>query len=104
MVCKESLGLKIRTLRKAKKITQEKFSEMIDVSPRHMINIEMGYVFPSIETLQKAASCLDVSIKSLFDDEYYNKPEYIKEKLHKKIDLLDEKNLRTLYIVASNME
>lgn len=100
---KKQLGLKIRTLRKSKKITQEKLSEIVDISPRQMVKIEMGQVYPSIEVLQKIACALDVSIVNLFDNEYYGDFEILKEKLHSKIDKLNEKNIRFLYIVASNL-
>ena len=100
---KEQLGLKIRSLRKSKKITQEKLSEIIGISPRQMVKIEMGQVYPSIEVLQKIAGALDVPIVNLFDNEYCDDYEILKEKLHSKIDKLNEKNIRFLYIVASNL-
>ena len=107
MVCKETLGIKIKILRKAKKITQEKFSEMIDVSPRHMINIEMGYVYPTIDILQKISSVLEVPIKYFFDEEdfdkYYLKSDILKTKLHEKIDKISEQNLRILSVITDNM-
>lgn len=100
---KKQLGLKIRTLRKLKKITQEKLSEIVDISPRQMVKIEMGQVYPSVEVLQKIACALDIPIVNLFDNEYYDDYEILKEKLHSKIDKLNEKNIRFLYIVASNL-
>ena len=101
---KEGLGKKIRTLRKAKKITQEKFAEMIDVCPRHMVKIEMGQVYPSFVTLKNISSVLEVSIQSLFENEHYDNPENLKQKLCEIIGNLDEKNLRFLYIVASHLD
>ena len=107
MVCKEALGIKIKTLRKSKKITQERLSEMIDVSPRHVVNIEMGYVYPTIEILQKIAVIFDVPFISFFEDEYYNKyynkTDYIRNELHKKIDNIGDKQLRLLYFIADNL-
>lgn len=100
---KKQLGLKIRTLRKLKKITQEKLSEIVDISPRQMVKIEMGQVYPSVEVLQKIACALDVPIVNLFDNEYYDNYEILKEKLHSKIDKLNEKNIRLLYIIALNL-
>ena len=101
---KECLGKKIRTLRKAKKITQKKFAEMIDVCPRHMVKIEMGYVYPSFVTLKKISSVLGVSLQSLFENEHYDNPENLKQKLCEIICNLDEKNLRFLYVVASHLD
>lgn len=101
---KKYLGLKIRALRKAKEITQEKLSEIIDISPRQMVKIEMGQVYPSIEVLKKIAEALEVSIQNLFDNEYYDDFAIVKEKLHSKIDIMSERNARFLYIIASNLE
>ncbi len=101
---KELLGLKIRTIRKSKKITQETLSEKIDISPRQMVKIEMGQAYPSLDTLKKIAAALNVPIQSLFENDYYDNTENLKKKLHEKINILDEKNTRFLYIVASNLD
>ena len=101
---KELLGLKIRTIRKNKKITQEMLSEKIDISPRQMVKIEMGQAYPSWETLKKIASALNVPIQSLFENDYYESPEILKEKIRQKLESLDEKNIRFLYLVAANLD
>lgn len=101
---KELLGLKIRTIRKNKKITQEMLSEKIDISPRQMVKIEMGQAYPSLETLKKIASALNVPIQSLFENDYYESPEILKEKIRQKLESLDEKNIRFLYLVAANLD
>lgn len=64
---KEAFGLHLREIRKSKKLTQEVFSEMLDLSPRQLIRIERGENFPSAETLSKISLVLDVDLKSLFD-------------------------------------
>lgn len=104
MSTKQLLGAKIRYLRKSKKIAQEKLSEMADISPRQMVRIEMGQSFPTIENLEKIAAALDVSIQSLFENDYYDSTEILKKKLHEKIDILDAKNTRFLYLIASNLD
>lgn len=43
-------------------------------------------------------------MRNLFDNEYYDDCEVVKEKLYSKINSLNEKNIRFLYIVASNLE
>ena len=61
MISKEALGLKIKTLRKSEKLTQEKLAEIIDISPRHIVSIEMGYIYPSLETILKISDALMLS-------------------------------------------
>ncbi|MBO6088169.1 helix-turn-helix transcriptional regulator [bacterium] len=104
MTAKELLGAKIRYLRKSRKIAQEKLSEMAEISPRQMVRIEMGQSFPTIDNLEKIASALGVSIQSLFENDYYDKSDNLKQKLYDKIDTLDDKNTRFLYIVASHLD
>lgn len=64
---KEAFGARLRELRKSKKLTQEAFSEMLDLSPRQLIRIEQGENFPSVETLSKISLLLNVELKDLFD-------------------------------------
>lgn len=63
----EGFGQRLREFRKNRKLTQEVFSEMIDLSPRQLIRIEKGDNFPSAETLSKISLTLGVDLKSLFD-------------------------------------
>lgn len=104
MTAKELLGAKIRYIRKSKNIAQEKLSEMAEISPRQMVRIEMGQSFPTIDNLEKIASALGVSIQSLFENDYYDNSENLKQKLYEKISKLNDKNTRFLYIVASHLD
>jgi len=101
---KECLGLKIRTIRKSKKMTQEELSEIVDISPRQMVKIEMGQAYPSVGTLKNIAQALDIPIQSLFETDCYDKTENLKQKIIDKLHKLDERNTRFLYIVASNLD
>ncbi len=101
---KELLGLKIRTIRKSKKITQEMLSEKVDISPRQIVKIEMGQAYPSLETLKNIAEALEVPIQSLFENDYYESSEILKEKIKRKVEGLDEKTTRFVYLVVSNLD
>lgn len=98
------LGKKIRHLRKSKNISQEILSEMAEISPRQMIRIELGQSLPTLENLEKIALALNVTVQSLFDNDYYADINTLKNKLYKKIDNLNEQNTRFLYIVASQLD
>lgn len=98
------LGKKIRHLRKSKNISQETLSEMAEISPRQMIRIELGQSLPTLENLEKIALALNVTVQSLFDNDYYADINTLKNKLYKKIDNLNEQNTRFLYIVASQLD
>lgn len=64
---KEIIGQKIKQIRVEKGISQEKLSEKIDISPRHMCTIENGNSFPSLETFVKIAQVLDIDINDFFN-------------------------------------
>ncbi len=63
---KKFIGRQIRLRRMEQNISQEKFSELIDISPRHMCTIENGKSFPSIETLVKIADILHINLNEFF--------------------------------------
>lgn len=57
----EMVGARIKNCRRKKNWTQEKFAEMIDVSPHYIYEIERGSKTMSIYTLDSVASTLGVS-------------------------------------------
>jgi len=63
---KELLGLKVKELRKKRKITQEKLSELIGVDNGYISKLEVGQNFPSLGTLEKIANVLEVDLSDFF--------------------------------------
>jgi len=60
------IGKNIKKLRQAKELSQDKLSKLADVSYNSIIKIETGGIQnPTIETLQKIAKALDVSVDDL---------------------------------------
>ena len=59
------IGDNIRTLRKSKNTTQEKFAELVDVSARSVSNIENGEVTPSLQTVVNIAEYFNCSVDSI---------------------------------------
>ena len=58
--------LNLRYLRTQKKLSQVKFSELIEVSPNYLNAIENGKNFPSPEVLQRIIDVLDILPYQLF--------------------------------------
>lgn len=56
-----SIGLRIKYCRRAKHLTQEKFAELINVSPHYIYEIERGTRAMSLYTLNNIVKCLDTS-------------------------------------------
>lgn len=61
------LGRKIAELRKKQDFTQEKFSEMIDISREHLAKIETAKRSVSLDLLILIAEKLNVKVKDLID-------------------------------------
>lgn len=61
------LGARIKEIRKARGLTQEKLAEMIDVEQKHVSRIESGKNFPTIDRLEKMSAALNVPLMGFFD-------------------------------------
>jgi len=66
MAQENKIGKNIRKLRQAKGLSQDRLSKMADVSYNSIIKLETGGITnPTIETLQKIAKALIVSLDDL---------------------------------------
>ena len=63
----ETLGHKIKTLRKAKDLSQEKFAEKAELSQQHISRIEKGLTYPGVATLTKIAKALNIPLDDLIE-------------------------------------
>ncbi|MCC7291233.1 MAG: helix-turn-helix transcriptional regulator [Phycisphaerales bacterium] len=61
----QGVGAKIRSLREAAPMTQEKLAELSDLPQSHISRLEGGHHSPSRRTLEKIASALNVDIGRL---------------------------------------
>jgi len=66
MAQENKIGKNIKKLRQSKGLSQDRLSKMADVSYNSVIKLETGGITnPTIETLQKIAKALDVSVDDL---------------------------------------
>lgn len=72
----KSIGRRIRLLRKAKNITQEKLAEAANLAPNHISNIETGATKLSLPALLQIALLLDTDVNTLL---YDNIPKLVKK-------------------------
>ena len=66
------LGKRIRELRKRKGLSQEKLSELVNVDPTTISNIENGKNYPSLINLENILNVLECSFLDAFDFEHKN--------------------------------
>lgn len=66
---KQQFGRRLKSLRKARNVTQEQLSERTGLTIESISNIERGIFAPKFENLEKIAAALDVEVKQLFEFE-----------------------------------
>ena len=102
------LGEKVKRLRKMKGYTQEKFAEMINITPRNLNRIESGENFVTSETLDRIISTLNVPADVLFSYEHLKDEEEMVAEIYNFVDKIKlfpnqlEKAYRILRIMAED--
>ena len=75
MSVKAIFGLNLKVYRKEKKLSQEQLAEKVDITAKHLSEIERGIVFASANLIEKLAKNLDIPIFAFFltdNSIYYN--------------------------------
>lgn len=62
------IGIRIKKIRKSKKMTQDKLSELSGISPQHLSQIESAKTKLSLPTLVSICNSLDVTTDKLLCD------------------------------------
>lgn len=66
------LGLKIKSVRASRGLTQDNLAEMISCNVSHISNVENNHTKLSLNALLAIANALDTSIDYLLSDQYNN--------------------------------
>jgi transcriptional regulator with XRE-family HTH domain len=64
---RRSFGIRLRSIRKARDLSQEGFAETLGISVDFLSLIERGINSPSFDTLEQIAERLRVPVEDLFD-------------------------------------
>jgi transcriptional regulator with XRE-family HTH domain len=72
MDMKVAIGERIAQLRKAKKLSQQKFSYEAEIERSYLTHVEKGRKNISIDTLIKITDALEISFKDFFNCEPFN--------------------------------
>ena len=94
------IGNRIKVKRKEMKLTQEKLSEIIDVSPSYVSEIERGCSICSLSTITKIAQTLDMSLDYLIFGMRLNNSNMIFSEILKTIP---EKNHALYFSLCKNI-
>lgn len=66
MTAQNTLGSRIRALRRLKRMTQQQLAEQLNLSASQLSNIERGVKEPEPELLEKMAATLDIPREEFF--------------------------------------
>jgi transcriptional regulator with XRE-family HTH domain len=87
------VGLRIRTLRKERNLSQEKLALLTGISPTYLGQLERNTKNPTLKTIEKICFALDISLKEFFDDA--DKPNNSQDSISKQISVLVSKESET---------
>ena len=105
MGIKQELGKKIKRMRLAQGYTQEKLSEMIDISQRALSRIEIGENFVTAETLDKILEAFDITSGELFSTDNLKTSDELKKMINKNIAQIGDNSekLEVIYNLTKSL-
>lgn len=105
MGIKKELGKKIKNLRISKGYTQDKLSEMIDISQKALSRIEIGENFVTAETLDKLLVALEITSEELFATNNVKEPKDLIKSIQQNLALIGENSekLELIYNLTKSL-
>ena len=100
---KKLLGQRIKELRKAKKITQERLAELVKVEPTTISNMECGRNYPNLATLEKVLEVLGSNFLEVFDFQHANEKSILTKQIKQYIDNAAPKEVEFIYKTMVNL-
>ena len=98
----EKFGQRVRSLRKQRGLSQETLSEMCDLHPTYIGQIERGEKNASLETIMRICKGLDVSPSDLFKNIGADGEQTAAEKIYEMIlEMPEQKQKAVLDIIKS---
>ena len=105
MGIKKELGKRIKALRIKNGYTQEKLSEMIDISQRALSRIESGNNFVTSETIDKLFSAFDITAEEFFATNKYKTSEELLAMIQKNLTKIadNSEKLEIVYNLTNSL-
>ncbi len=95
MNTKQSIGRRIKVLRKKRELSQEEVASKADISPNYVSRMERGTENPTLDMLIKISEALNVELWDLFDYKYEVNLKALKEMLRHLInEIIEEDELK----------
>lgn len=94
-------GKKIKAIRRARDITQEKLADLSGLSLQYIGEIERGRRNPSLTSIEQLSRALDIPMAELFSlEEFRLSQEELRTILIRQIESADEDRLRIFFSMA----
>ena len=77
----ERIGVKLRTIRLSKNLTQEYIANAVDINTSHISNIENNRVKVSLSTLVQICNALDTTVDYVLSEEYNDSSSAIEQEI-----------------------
>lgn len=105
MGIKKELGKKIKSIRVNRGYTQEKLSEMADISQRALSSIELGENFVTAETLDKLLAALEITSEELFATNAFKDSDELLKLINENISKLSDNSekLEIIYNLTKSL-
>ena len=100
---KELLGQRIKFFRENRNLTQERLAEKVGIDSKHLSRIENGRNYPSLETLEKILTNLNVSYEDIFNFQTLVPRDKLIENITEKLGTLPDDKLKTVYLIVNEM-
>ncbi|MFH0926924.1 MAG: helix-turn-helix transcriptional regulator [bacterium] len=98
---KERIGARIQDLRKKRGLTQEKLSELVNITPVYLSGIERGRENPTLDLLINILEKLDVQPDEIFSCVQNDDPVKRKDIAHNLLDKATDEQLKILLKILS---
>ena len=104
MLDTKAMGKAIRRTRKGQLLTIEKLAEQAGISENYLGKIERGEGMPSLQTIDRIARALNVSIDSLMGDPEYDTERMFINSLMEINELSEQKKEKFLDFIHTNLK
>lgn len=105
MGIKKELGKRIKQMRVAKGFTQDKLSEMADISQKALSSIEIGENFVTADTLDKLIIALETTAEELFATNKMKDSKELLKKINQNLALIsdDSSKLEIIFNLTNSL-
>ena len=100
---KQALGARIKEFRVKTRMTQDVLAELVGIDPKHLSRIENGKNYPSLETLEKLVTNLNVTFEDIFEFEHFVERSELLSNISECLKYLNDEKLKFIYKIVKEI-